>query len=148
MANDGLTIKIKVSNSDGGGGDEQNPEKILPMPKQNRNGLLTVQRAVDIAKQFGAQIVDKSVSMIGLSTGNYALQNRLQRAIGIGSKAVGIGVSFAINPVLGTISLVGEGVNFAFEAYAQTRQIAWQNRSAEEMARRAGYLSDGNRGRK
>ena len=113
--------------------------------KENAVAFFTLDKAKSVGKQFATQIVNRSVSTIGSRTGNYVLQERVQSGLNIAQKAISIGASFAINPVLGALNLVSEGIGFAFNIADRNREIMWQNRQAGELARRAGYLSDQNR---
>lgn len=110
--------------------------------KGNAETFFKLDRAMAVSKQFANQIVGASVNSIGSRTGNYVLQDRAQQGINVAKKLIGIGVSFALNPVLGTINVVSEGIGAAFEYAAYAREIRWQNREAGELARRAGYLTD------
>lgn len=113
--------------------------------KDNVKAFAALQRGLSVAKQFSMQITNGVVGQIGLRSGNYVLQERVQTGLNVAQKLIGIGVSFAVNPVLGTLNLVSEGIGMAFEISARNREIMWQNRSASELARRAGYLSNQNR---
>ena len=142
---DVLKIQIEVT---GGNGENASAEAAgvkNDQAKSNGKDFIKFSRAMSVAKQFATQIVNGHVSSIGSRTGNYVLQERVQNSLNLVSKVVGIGVSFAINPVLGALNLVSEGIGLAFEVAQRNREIAWQNRAASELARRAGYLSDQNR---
>lgn len=144
-----LKIQIELSGSAGGqNGESQLAGMSGTQAKNNAKAFFTLDRGISVAKQFATQIVDAHVGMIGLSTGNYVLQERVQRSLNIGQKLIGIGVSFAINPILGTLNLISEGISMGVELARQNKEVAWQNRSANELARRAGYLADENRGRR
>lgn len=113
--------------------------------KVNSSAFFTLDHAKTIARQFSTQIVNKAVSSIGSRTGNYVLQERVQSSVNVVTKVAGIGFAFATNPIVGTFTLVSEGIGFALDIAERNRQVEWQNRSANELARRAGYLSDQNR---
>lgn len=113
--------------------------------KEIAKDFFTLSNAKTVAKQFSAQIVNKAVSSIGSRTGNYVLQQQMQSSVNLVTKVVDIGFAFATNPILGAITLVTEGAGVAFDIAQRNREIMWQNRSASELARRAGYLSDQNR---
>lgn len=140
------TLKIQIEVSGGGENGESAVAGIKGnQSKENAKAFFTLSRATSIAKQFGTQIVDRHVAMIGFNTGNYVLQERVQTGLNVASKLIGIGISFAVNPVLGALNLVSEGIGVAFNVAQRNREIMWQNRSASELARRAGYLSNQNR---
>lgn len=142
------TLKIQIELS--GGGGENNASDAAGIKsdtaKENAKAFFTLDRAKAVAKQFATQIVDRHVATIGSRTGNYVVQERVQRGLGIASKVIGIGVSFKINPILGALNVVSEGVGLAFDIAERNREIMWQNRAASELARRAGYLANQNRG--
>lgn len=112
---------------------------------ETAKSFFTLKDAKTVAQMFSSQIVNKSVSSIGSRTGNYALQDRVQSSVNVVTKVVDLGFTFAINPIIGAFTLVSEGIGLALDIAARNREIMWQNRSANELARRAGYLSDQNR---
>ncbi|MDE7454999.1 MAG: hypothetical protein K2M64_04140 [Clostridia bacterium] len=141
------TVKIQIEVT-GGIGDNNAIGQVgidSEQAKTNAQAFLTLDKAMSVSKQFATQIVNRHVSTIGSRTGNYAMQEQVQQGLYLVSKVIDIGVSFAKNPVLGALNLVSEGIDFAFDVAQRNREIAWQNRSAGELARRAGYLSDENR---
>ena len=147
------TLNIRISiNGDGSGGSgnesggKSKAAAKTNVAKKNAKAYWTLERAQSIAKQFATQLTYGGIGLIGTYTGNYALQEQMQRGLNIGQKIIGIGVSFAMNPVLGAINLVSEGIGLGFEYAQQVRQMQWRNVAASELARRAGYLSDANRG--
>lgn len=113
--------------------------------KVTASAFFTFDHAKTVAKQFSTQVVSKAVSSIGSRTGNYVLQERVQSSVNMVTKVAGIGVAFATNPIVGAFTLVSEGIGFALDIAERNREIEWQNRSANELARRAGYLADQNR---
>lgn len=140
------TLKIQIEmvggNGAGGEGDVGIRGKTA---KDNAKAFFTLDRAKAVSTQFARQIVGGRVATIGSRTGNYVLQERIQKGLSLSQKVISIGVSFAINPVLGALNIASEGINVAFEVAQRNREIMWQNRSANELARRAGYLADQNR---
>lgn len=112
---------------------------------ENAQAFFTLKDAKTVAQMFSSQIVNKAVSSIGSRTGNYVLQERVQSSVNVATKVVDLGVTFAINPIVGSFALVSEGIGLAIDIAQRNREIMWQNRSASELARRAGYLSDQNR---
>lgn len=140
------TLKIQIEVSGGGENGVSEAAGIKGnQAKDNAKAFAALNRGLAVAKQFGTQIVDRHVAMIGLNTGNYVLQDRIQTGINVAQKVIGIGVSFAVNPILGALNLVSEGIGVAFDVAQRNREIMWQNRNASELARRAGYLSEQNR---
>lgn len=116
-----------------------------PTEKDKKKEAWIVAHGLDVAKQLGRQVADNMIASIGSRTGNYVQQEQIQTAIGIGTKAVGIATSFAINPWLGAVHLAGEAISAGFN-YANTmRELRWQEREKAELRRRAGYNSNYNR---
>ncbi len=140
-----LKIQIEVNGGSGEGGASAQAGIKSSQAKENAKAFFTLDRAKSVVKQFATQIVSGHISSIGSRTGNYVLQERIQTGLNVAQKVVGMGVSFALNPVLGALNVVSEGINFAFEVAERNREIMWQNRQASELARRAGYLSNQNR---
>src|SRR5699024_1369376 len=128
-----LNIRISINGDGGGSGNESGGKSKAAaktnVAKKNAKAYWTLERAQSIAKQFATQIVDAHVGMIGLNTGNYVLQERVQRSLNIGQKLIGIGASFALNPILGTLNLISEGISMGVELARQNKEVAWQNRS-------------------
>lgn len=111
----------------------------------NARAVFTLNDAKAVAKQFSNQVVNKAIPLIGSRTGNYVLQEQVQSSVNIITKIASIGFAFASNPYVGAFTLVTEGIGLALEVAQSNREIMWQNRSASELARRAGYLADQNR---
>lgn len=113
--------------------------------KDNANASVSFEKAFTTGKKLSMQIINRHVASIGSRTGNYVLQERAQTGVNAASKLIDIGVSFITNPVIGMVNLVSEGVGLVFDIAERNREIMWQNKSANELARRAGYLSGENR---
>lgn len=142
---DALKIQITV-NSNGEGGTAQNKAGSKgSTAKENAKMYLMFSKAKAVAKQFKGTIINGAIGRVGLQTGNYVLQERYQRAYDAAEKVINVGTAFALNPVLGALSIVNEGIGFAFNLERRLTEIDWQNRAASELARRAGYLSNKNR---
>ena len=128
-----LNIRISINGGGGGRGNESGGKSKAAaktnVAKKNAKAYWTLERAQSIAKQFATQIVDAHVGMIGLNTGNYVLQERVQRSLNIGQKLIGIGVSFALNPILGTLNLISEGISMGVALARQNKAVAGQTRS-------------------
>ena len=143
--NQSLTQQLNNSNT----GERDYVNKIAGInndtAKENAKSFFTLSNAKAVAQLFSTQIINKAVSSIGSRTGNYVLQERVQGSVKIVTKIASLGYTFATNPVLGAITLVSDGIGLAFDAAQRNREIAWRNRTASELARRAGYLSDQNR---
>lgn len=141
-----LEIKITVQNTGGAGGEAQAAGVETKEAEDNAKTAFTVNQALRVAERLSKQIATNVIGSIGTFSGNYVLQERVEQGLNIGTKLVGVGVAFAANPVLGAVALVGEGIDLGFQVAKYQRQIQWQNANAAELRRRAGYLSNGNRG--
>lgn len=141
------TLKISIDvNSNGSGGTAQTVAGTKSgRARENAEMFLIYSKAMSVAKQFGGTITNGLIGRVGVQTGNYALQERYQLTFDVAQKVVNTGVAFMLNPVLGGLSLINEGMSFAFNLERRLTEIAWQNRAASELARRAGYLSNKNR---
>lgn len=140
-----IEIEVNQNRTDGGESGVAKAGIKNGQSKDNAKAFWTYNRAMSVAKQFGTQVVNGAVGQIGLNTGNYVLQERVQRGMDVAQKVIGLGVTFAVNPWLGILAVASEGIGAAFSIHAQMIEIAWQNRSANELARRAGYLANKNR---
>lgn len=141
-----LEVKITVQNTGGAGGEAQAAGVETKESEDNAKTAFTVNQALRVAERLSKQIATNVIGSIGTFSGNYVLQERVEQGLNIGTKLVGVGVAFAANPVLGAVALVGEGIDLGFQVAKYQRQIQWQNANATELRRRAGYLSNGNRG--
>lgn len=141
-----LEVNITVQNTGGAGGEAQAAGVETKEAEDNAKTAFTVNQALRVAERLSKQIATNVIGSIGTFSGNYVLQERVEQGLNIGTKLVGVGVAFAANPVLGAVALVGEGIDLGFQVAKYQRQIQWQNASAAELRRRAGYLSNGNRG--
>lgn len=141
-----LEVKITVQGNGGGGGGAQEAGIQTQESEDNAKTAFTVSQAMRVAERLATQITTNTIGSIGTFSGNYVLQERVERGISIGAKIVSVGVAFAANPVLGAVALVGEGIDIGFQIAKTERQRLWQNANAAELRRRAGYLSNGNRG--
>lgn len=113
--------------------------------KDNAKTALSVNMALNVAKQLSTQVFDGAIEAWGENTGNLAQMRQIQNAKAVATKLVGVGLAFVANPVLGAVSLVSTGIGEAFEYARIQRENQWQNRSAQELARRAGFNSNYNR---
>ncbi|MCM1290188.1 MAG: hypothetical protein NC132_05540 [Corallococcus sp.] len=141
---DSVKIQIELAN----GSDGMLSELVglkNSTAQDNAKAFFALDKAVSVGKQLATQVVNRHVASIGSKTGNYVLQERVQSGLNVVSKLVSTGIAFAVNPVLGFLTAIKDGADFAFDIAERNREIMWQNRAANELARRAGYLSNQNR---
>ena len=148
MADLDINITLSGGAGDGGGGEAaQVAGNNTDVAQSNAKTAFTVSQAMRVAQRLGTQVATNLIGSIGTFSGNNVLQTRVENGLAFGQKIVGIGISFIANPVLGAVALTGEAINAGFQIAKMERQRLWQNTEAAELRRRAGYLSDANRGR-
>ncbi len=139
------------TDGDGSGGESvspANPQKESNTSKNPAKGDKKSQfkaaAMVQVATSLGTQVVNSAVSNIGLATGNYYLQSRVERGIQATTQMIQLGVSFATNPLAGLATLGGMAVTSYFEQKRQTQEREIANYEAAQYAKKIGYT----RGRK
>lgn len=140
-----VTINFTLQ-SDGVG--SATADKTQPKTKQSKEtekAVFSTAMALQVAKRLSTQVVDGYINSIGERTGNYVQQQQINTAKMLTGKAIGVGAAFVANPILGGVALVSEGIGTAFDLASKNREIAWQNREAEQLCRRAGYTAGYNR---
>lgn len=129
----------KEAPSPGAPQDESNPSTN---PKDGtKSGSVKLAVALSAAKTIGMQGLNAAVSNIGLATGNYYKQAKIERAIQAGSTMVGLAASFT-NIYTAAIALAGLGIQAASEGYKQTRELEIANYQSEQYAKRIGFTVD------
>lgn len=126
------TLQIIVKNGDMQNGDDftpetpQTPQTPIPAPDNKDKTNDRKNRAnLGIVGMIAGQALSYTTSNVGKWTGD----SRLQAKINMGMNAVGLGVAFAVNPVLGAISLTSMVVTSSLDRM-------WQNN--EEQLRLQG----------
>lgn len=129
----------KEAPSPGAPQDASNPTKN-PKDGTKDNGA-KLAMALSAAKTIGMQGLNAAVSNIGLATGNYYKQAKIERAIQAGSTMVGLAASFT-NIYTAAIALAGLGIQTASESYKQSKELEIANYQSEQYAKRIGYTVD------
>lgn len=129
----------KEAPSPGSPKDASNPTKN-PKDGTKDNGA-KLAMALSAAKNIGMQGLNAAVSNIGLATGNYYKQSKIEKAISAGSTMVGLAASFT-NPYTAAIAIAGMGIQYASEYYKNTKEIENANYNSEQYAKRIGYTVD------
>ena len=85
-------------------------------------------------KQQALQQVNFDIENIGFITGNYTQQRHIQEAYTLGSKLVGIGVSFMAGGVVGgMLAIAGSTINLVREEWKYNEQIKRQNKNITQL---------------
>jgi hypothetical protein len=119
--------------------DEAKPSKN-PV-EGNKGGSVKLAMALSAAKTIGMQGLNAAVSNIGLASGNYYQQAKVERVISAGSTMVGLAASFT-NIYTAAIALAGLGIQAASENFKQTKEIEIANYQSVQYAKRIGYTVD------
>ena len=152
------TIVIQMSENAGGEtGDTINNETPSPSnPKQEGNNSTNPVKGgsniqgkialnIQLIKGLAKQSVNSYVSQIGLTTGDYYGQQRVEKKIETLSTLAQYGVALASgNYFAAIIMAASQGISYAFEQRAITREREIANYEAEQYAKRIGY-SEGRR---
>lgn len=139
-----LTININVSSSTGVTSETTSGVKDK-QAKENVKTYWTLDRAKTVAENLASQVVNIGVTHVGFYSGNTVMQEQLQNTMSIGGEALGIGLAFTANPILGGIALVTTAISKIDEFMKYIKTIDRENYMAGQLARRAGYLSNQNR---
>ena len=148
-----MTIVIEMPESTGGEtGNTINNETPSPSnPKQEGNksanpvkGGSDIQAkialGVSLAKGAATQAVNAYVSQIGLMTGDYYGQKRIEQGLSTVSKAAGYGIAIGTqNYVAAAAMLISDVTSSVFELRAQRREREIANYQAQQYAKRIGY---------
>lgn len=134
-------------NANGTGGTPENPSFLNPnVDKKVTNPLQGNDKSKAVTALIAQQVVSvgrqglsAAISNIGLSTGNYYLQHKVERNINALSQAGTLGLAFMTNPVLGASMLAGMAVSSASETYKQNKEREIANYESAQYARRLGY---------
>lgn len=103
-------------------------------------------QGVAAGAQIAVQVARNNISTIGIRTGNVIRQERLERSLAIGSQAVGIGIGFAVNPLLGTQAAIAFTANQAIREYTRVLDLQRTTKdNALKMELVGGIAERGNR---
>ena len=145
-----MAIVIQMPESAGGElpkeapspGAPQDESKPSTNPKDGtKSGSVKLAVALSAAKTIGMQGLNAAVSNIGLATGDYQGQRRVENAIKTGSTIVGMAASFT-NPLTAIVAVAGLGIQAASEAYKQQAEREIANYESNAYAKRIGFTVD------
>lgn len=93
------------------------------------------------ATQFARTLLNNGVSLISTYTGNDRQQQKIQAIIGLSEQTIGTAIGFAINPLVGALSLATQAVSISTEI--QKNQVARQVQQLEaaQVRQRAGIFN-------
>ena len=131
-----------------GGGDAvpvPNGEENEESKKEDEGVAFKLDEARSVAKRLLATYTNAKIGTIGARTGNYVMQERMQKAVSFATSVVSTATSFVANPYLGILNMAIQVAGAGYNYINQEREIRWQNRSSQELQRRAGYNSNYNR---
>ena len=143
-------IVIQMPETEGGELPKEAPSPATPQDEAkpsknpvegNKGGSVKLAMALSSAKTIGMQGLNAAVSNIGLATGNYYQQAKIERGIQAGSTMVGLAVSLT-NPLTAIVAIAGLGIQTASESFKQTRELEMANYQSEQYAKRIGYTVD------
>ena len=123
-------------------GAPQDESKPSTNPKDGtKSGSVKLALALSTAKNIGMQGLNAAVSNMGLATGDYHKQARVERGIQAGQTIVGVGLAFT-NIYTAIATVAGTGIQMASEIYKQNREREIANYEAEQYAKRIGFTVD------
>ncbi len=120
----------------------QHDEGVSKNPKDgDGKSSIALAAAANAALQVGKQALNTSVAQIGLATGNYYQQARVQQTMQSVSTISALAVS-AANPITFAVTVAGMAISAGSEYYQQTREKEIANYEAAQYAKRIGYTVD------
>jgi hypothetical protein len=143
-------IVIQMPETEGGELPKEAPSPATPQdeakPSKNpvdggKNEQVKLALALSTAKNIGMQGLNAAVSNIGLASGNYYQQARVERGIQAGQTIVGVGLAFT-NIYTAIATVAGTGIQMASEIYKQNRERELANYEAEQYSKRIGFTVD------
>lgn len=142
-----LSVVIQMPENSGGELPTDAPSPSTPQDESNKskdpvngdkNSQFKLSMAVSTAKNIAMQGVNAAVSNIGLATGNYYQQTKVENVIQAGQTIVGLAVSFS-NVYTAIAAVAGLGISAASQIYKQKKEREIENYQAEQYAKRLGY---------
>jgi hypothetical protein len=150
QTNGELAIVIQMPENAGGELPKEAPTAGSPQDESNpstdpvngsKNSQVKLALALSTAKNIGMQGLNAAVSNIGLATGNYYKQAKVERTMQAGTTLVGLAASFT-NIYTAIAAVAGLGIQMASQSYKQGREIEIANYESEQYAKRIGYTVD------
>lgn len=145
MANT-LNIKIDVS---GSGEESENAAAKSgvksPNAKENAKIFFKMRQALNVTKGLARQGANTYIAHTSFYGGNTVLAEQMQNNLSLLEQGIAVGAAFIANPILGGIALATKALGAVDNYVMYLRTIERENYQADQLARRAGYLSNRNR---
>lgn len=136
MARENLTIDVNINPND------QPPSTATPIQEKpnitNTTPNLRKIAAIGLVANAGRQVFMSTLGQVGTITGNQQLQRNINKITTLG----GIAASFAVNPIVGTLTLTTTAITDSIQTAIKIRD---ENNSAEYYRRVSGTRT--NKGR-
>lgn len=145
-----LEIIIQMP-SETGANTNETPSPSSPQSIENtsgnptegdKSGQVKLSMVVHDTVNIGKQAINAMASNIGLATGNYYAQSRVQKTISGAQTAFSLGIALIQNPYLAAVQIAGLAISAGSEMYQQNREREIANYQAEQYAKRLGYTRD------
>ena len=143
-----MKIVIEMPGETGERINTPDPASPAPVnqPQENpvdgdKNSQAKLALAISSAKSLAMQGLNAGISNIGISTGNYYQQQRLQRSISGLQSVVGLAMALQ-NPITGVAAVAGLAISAGAETQRQTKEREIANFQAAQYAKRLGYTRD------
>ena len=120
-----------------GAPDEKNPT-------QSASDMLKLSAGMNVAISLGKQAMNGAISNIGLATGNYYAQSRIQNTVNAVGTTMGL-IASASNPVTFIAAVGALAISTGLNIYKEVQERKWENRRAEQYAIMYGFASQGGR---
>lgn len=142
-----LNIVIQMPETSGGELPEEAPSPSSPAKEGNtskdpvkgdKKGQLQLAAAVGVAKNLAMQGLNAAVSNIGLATGNYYAQAKVETAMQAGSTIIGLAASFS-NVYTAIAAVGGLAIQTGAQVYQDLKGQRYANYDAQQYAKRLGY---------
>lgn len=142
-----LKIKIEVAGGGDGGGSSAAAKFGVKSKtaKENAKAFYIMHQALNVGKGLARQVTNTYISHTAFYGGNTVLAEQMQNNISVIKQGIEIGAAFIANPILGGIALLTKTASAVDNYFMQMKTIERQNYAADQLARRAGYLSNKNR---
>ena len=133
-------IRVVISDDTGtatvkGGGTSQasaNNKSANPQAKGNKKAAVAQSAATMIAMRS----INYATSNVGKWTGNSSYQNQ----INVAKQAIGYGMAFAINPILGAVTVALDGATNAIDMiYENKKNQVMSNEAMNRIGGKGGY---------
>ena len=132
-------LKVRIEKGSATAGDGQEIQENTGSAKQaSTNKMAVVGTLVNFAISQGKSILSASISQIGVTTGDYIKQERIQEAMGYAQDAVGIGTAFAVNWVVGALAVATTGIKYAIQITSEVKQNELENNKISYIRNRSG----------